>query len=174
MNYQTWLATMPKEFTEDALWKMEVYRLASFAGDIAWPDVTRLMQDRRTLSLSDQLYRAVGSVSANYSEGYSRSSHKDQVRFYEYSLGSARETRGWYWKGRHVLGESVTLHRVQLYTQIIRHLLIIIPAERGSVLHEEPPQYLASKPTPDLDELLANVPMPLDATRNTQHVMPHA
>ena len=65
MNYQTWLAGMPKEFADDALWKMEVYRLAMFAGDIAWADATKLTQDRRTLSLSDQLFRSVGSVSAN-------------------------------------------------------------------------------------------------------------
>ena len=164
MNYHKWLATIPKEFTEDALWKMEVYRLALFAGDIAWLDVTKLMQDRRTLSLSDQLYRAVGSISANYSEGYSRSSNKDQVRFYEYSLGSARESRNWYWKGRQVLGEKVALHRIQLLTQIIRHLLRIIPAERGHELHEDPPPYLTGSETIALSELLSDVPLPLEAT----------
>lgn len=164
MSYQEWLATIPKEFTEDALWKMEVYRLALFAGDIAWLDVTKLMQDRRTLSLADQLYRAVGSISGNYSEGYSRSSNKDQVRFYEYSLGSARESRNWYWKGRHVLSEKVALHRIQLLTQIIRHLLRIIPAERGHELPEAPPPYLASIETLTLDELLTHVPLPISAT----------
>jgi four helix bundle protein len=163
MNYQTWLATIPKEFTDDALWKIEVYRLALFAGDIAWPDVTKLMRDRRTLSLSDQLYRAVGSVSANYSEGYSRSSRKDQVRFYEYALGSAREARGWYWKGRHVLGEAVALHRIQLLTHIVRHLLNIIPAERGYALREEPPPYLVASEVSPLEDLLTNVPLPPEA-----------
>lgn len=164
MNYQEWLNTIPKEFTEDALWRMEVYRLALFAGDIAWLDVTKLMQDRRTLSLSDQLYRAVGSVSGNYCEGYSRSSNKDQVRFYEYSLGSARESRNWYWKGRQVLGEKVALHRIQLLTQIIRHLLRIIPAERGHELHEDAPPYLAGAETITLNELLTDVPLPSIAT----------
>ena len=164
MNYQSWLATIPKEITDDALWKMEVYRLALFAGDIAWPDVTKLMQDRRTLSLSDQVYRAVGSVSANYSEGYSRSSRKDQVRFYEYALGSAREARGWYWKGRPALGENVAIHRIQLLTHIVRHLLNIIPAERGYALHEAPPPYLANVPVPDLSALLSNVPLATSPT----------
>jgi four helix bundle protein len=121
------------------------------------------MQDRRTLGLSDQLYRAVGSISANYSEGYSRSSHKDQVRFYEYSLGSARESRNWYWKSRHVLGEAVAMHRIQLLTQIIRHLLRIIPAERGYALREDSPPYLTTE-TIELDELLTNVPLPPAAT----------
>ncbi|MFN8404533.1 MAG: four helix bundle protein [Anaerolineales bacterium] len=38
-------------------------------------------------------YEAVGSVGANISEGYSRSSGKDRARFYEYALGPARESR---------------------------------------------------------------------------------
>jgi hypothetical protein len=63
---------------------MEVYRLALFAGDLAWHDVSRLIKDGRTRSLADQLYRAIGSMSANIAEGYSRRSVKDQARFYEY------------------------------------------------------------------------------------------
>jgi four helix bundle protein len=52
------------------------------------------------LGLSDQLYEAVGSVSANLAEGYSRGTGKDRARFYEYALGSARESRDWYFKAR--------------------------------------------------------------------------
>ncbi|HMP84035.1 MAG TPA: four helix bundle protein [Verrucomicrobiota bacterium] len=172
MNYQQWMATVPAAITGDALWKMEIYRVSLFACDVSWKDVTRLAQDRRTLDLSGQLYRAVGSVSANFAEGYSRSSHKDQVRFYEYSLGSARESRNWYFTGRHVLGETVAVHRIQLFTQIIRHLLTIIPAERGFELHDAPAAYLESWPMPEMEQLLAsipNTPQMLDATRNTQH-----
>jgi four helix bundle protein len=162
MNYQEWISTVPNEFTMDALWRMEVYRLALFTGDLAWHDVTKLMRDRRTPGLSAQLYEAAGSIGANISEGYSRSSHKDQARFYEYSLGSARESRTWYWKGRHVLGETVALHRIQLLTHIIRHLLNIIPAERGHALREEPPPYLTDNSLTALNELLTHVPMPPD------------
>jgi len=97
-----------------------------FLGDISWPDVTRLVRDARTVSLADQLYRAVGSIDANLAEGYSKSSRKDRVRFYEYSLGSARESRGWYWKGRHVLGDKVTAHRMELLSELIRLLLAMI------------------------------------------------
>ncbi|HXU39650.1 MAG TPA: four helix bundle protein [Blastocatellia bacterium] len=103
---------------------MEVYRLSLFAGDLAWEDATKLMRDRRTRRLSDQLYRAVGSVSSNISEGYSRSTGRDRALFYSYALGSGREGRDWYYKGRHVLGESVTSHRLDLMTQIIRMLLV--------------------------------------------------
>ena len=107
-----------------------------------------MAQDKRTVSLSDQLYRAVGSVSANIAEGYSRRSGKDQARFYEYSLGSAREARGWYYQGRHVLSESIAMHRIRLLTSIIRLLLTIIPAERGYKLAEEQDSYDVTNLTP--------------------------
>lgn len=38
--------------------------------------------------------------------------------------------------GRHVLGESVTNHRLDLMTQIIRILLVMIPNQRGESLRE--------------------------------------
>ena len=65
MNFNDWLTTVPETITGDSLWKMEAYRLGLFAADIGWHDVTKLMQDKRTLDLSDQLYRALGSISAN-------------------------------------------------------------------------------------------------------------
>ena len=93
------------------------------------------------IALSDQLNRALGSISANIAEGYSRSSVKDQARFYEYALGSARESRDWYYKARHVLGEAITGDRLELLTRVIRLLLVIIPHQRGSFVREDEEQY---------------------------------
>jgi len=155
MTYEEWLASMPSELTDDALWRMEVYRLAVFASDLAWHDVSKLAKDKRTVSLSDQLYRAVGSIAANIAEGYSRRSGKDQARFYEYGLGSAREARGWYFQGRYVLSEAVAMHRIKLLTKIIRLLLTIIPSERGYRVREKRVIYDVSP-----RDLLDNPPMP--------------
>lgn len=162
MNFSEWLRTVPAAITGDALWTVEAYRLALFAADLGWSDCTKLMQDRRTLSLSDQLFRAVGSVGANISEGYSRGSGKDRARFYEYSLGSSRESRHWYYEGRHVLGEAVTAHRLSLQTQITRLLLTMIPDQRGYALGEDPVPYgtPSGNVSPDLNELLNEVPLP--------------
>ena len=170
MTYREWLASVPKEITQDVLWRMEVYRLSLFSGDLAWHDATRLMQDRRTLKLSDQLYSAVGSISANIAEGYSRGSHKDQARFCEYALGPAREARNWHFEGRHILAEPVSTHRISLLTQIVRHLLNVTPAERGYAMKEESLPCFMVPGNSDVEVLLINVPMPetaLDATRNT-------
>lgn len=96
------------------------------------------MQDRRTRGLSDQLYRSLGSISTNIEEGFSRRTGKDRARFYEYALGSARESRGWYFKGRHVLGRKVVVHRIEFLTQIVRLLLTMVPEQRrdGQTLRE--------------------------------------
>ena len=137
MDYEEWEKTVPKAITSDPLWKIEAYRLALFAADLGWLDVTKLMGDRRTVSLADQMYRALGSIGSNIGEGYSRGTGRDRARFYEYSLGSTRESRDWYYKGRHVLGESVVAHRLNLLTQIARLLLVMIPDQRGKYLREE-------------------------------------
>jgi four helix bundle protein len=167
MNYDEWERSVPQEITGDSLWKMEAYRLGLFAGDVGWHDVTKLMRDKRTLDLSGQLYRALGSISANLAEGYSRGTGKDRARFYEYALGSARESRDWYYEGRHVLGETTTKHRLSLLTQVIRLLLTMIPQQRGRILREQGISYQSDtdKPAPTvnretLDTMLQAIPLP--------------
>ena len=84
MDYAEWERTVPEAITSDPLWRVEAYRLALFAADPGWHDVTKLMSYRRTLSLADQMYRALGSIGSNIGEGYSRGSGRDRARFYEY------------------------------------------------------------------------------------------
>lgn len=156
MTYEEWLATVPEAFKADALWRVEAYRLSLFAGDLGWPDVTKLMRDRRVVDMSDQLYRALGSISANIAEGFSRDSHKEKARFYEYALGSARESRDWYYKARHILGPEVTQHRIELLTQIIRLLLKMIPSQRQQALKEDEIEYQTST------DWYADAPLPMN------------
>jgi four helix bundle protein len=160
MDYRTWEEGVPRAITGDALWNVTAYRQALFLGDLCWRDVTKLTGDRRTWSLTGQLYRAVGSVSANLAEGYSRGTGKDRARFYEYALGSARESRDWYYKGRHILGDDVVAHRIGLVTEIIRLLLTMIPQQRGRSLREPKPAYETT--SGQLERLLDDAPMPKD------------
>jgi four helix bundle protein len=165
MNYQDWEQEMYPEIAGDSLWKMEVYRLALFMADIGWHDVSQLMNDKRTIKLSDQLYRALGSIGANVSEGYSRGTGKDRARFYEYALGSARESRGWYFNARHILGKAVVQHRIQLLTQVIRLLLAMVPQQRGKILREAEIVYTADGNLLEIDPanlptLLHEIPLP--------------
>lgn len=164
MNYQEWEPTVSEAIKADSLWKMTAYRLALFLSDLGWHDATRLMQDRRTIGLADQLYRALGSIGANLAEGYSRGTGRDRARFYEYALGSARESRDWYYKARYILGDTVAQHRMDLITQVIRLLLTMIPQQRQGVMREESGAYHVE---PDettepgsLVRLLQAVPLP--------------
>lgn len=141
MKYSDWEASVPKDIRDDVLWSVEVYRLGLFVAIIGWHDVTKLVEDKRTRSLADQLYRALGSISANIAEGYSRSTDKDRARFFEYALGSARENRDWYYKSEPILQETVVLHRISTLTQIIRLLLTALNNLRTRTIREEPEQY---------------------------------
>jgi len=87
------------------------------------------------------LYRAVGSIGANLAEGYSRGTGRDRARFYEYALGSARESRDWYYKARHLLGDDVTQHRLELAARVTQLVLTMIPQQRGTVLREDEAAY---------------------------------
>jgi len=164
MEYEDWEQSVSEEIKGDSLWKMQGYRLGLFAAMIGWSDVTKLAQDRRTQSLSDQLYRALGSISANLAEGYSRGSGKDRARFYEYALGSARESRDWYCKSQPILGETVVQHRLQLLGHIIRLLLTMIPQQRGYVLRDASTPYASDDASPLPDPIFIflrqEVPLP--------------
>jgi four helix bundle protein len=130
MTYAEWEAEVPRAIRDDTLWKIEAYRLGLFLSDLAWHDTGNLLKDRRMFSVADQLFRAVGNISSNVGEGYSKSSGKDRARFYEYALGSAREARDWYFKARHAADPLVIEHRIELTTQIIRLTLTMAANER--------------------------------------------
>ncbi len=150
MNYAEWLNTVPSEIANDPIWKLEVYRLALFADDIGWEDVLKLSQERLMLSVADQLHRSLGSISANLTEGYSRNKGLDRARFFEISLGSARESRDWYYKSRHILPEEVVKHRMELMTRIISMLVPMISHQRKHSIREGQAEYNISSHPSDI------------------------
>lgn len=129
MKFNNWTEEIPADIKEDAVWTLKVYRISLFMSDLSWVDIQPII-DRKLFSLSDQLYRSTGSISANITEGYSRRSHKEQARFYEIALGSAREAKDWYFKSRHVLGKNISHHRIRILTKIIKLLLVMINERR--------------------------------------------
>lgn len=157
MNYVEWLKSVPPEITNDPIWKLEVYRLALFAGDIGWQDVLTLSKNKLMYSIADQLHRSLGSISANLTEGYSRSKGLDRARYIEISLGSARESRDWYYKSKQALSPEVIKHRMGLTTHIIAMLTSMIPHQRKNAIREEQALYLTHLSTFSID---SEIPMP--------------
>src|SRR3954465_10569261 len=88
MNYEEWLRNVPTTISRDPVFRRTDYRIASYLADEAWEDCNRLDAHSVTRQIAGQLYRAIGSISANISEGYSRSSGRDRARILEYALGS--------------------------------------------------------------------------------------
>lgn len=154
-TYGDWLGNVPAEITHDPIWKLEVYRLAFFASDIGWEDARALYSKPLTRELADQLYRALGSISANLTEGFSRSRPLDRARYFEIALGSARESKDWYYRARHVLAPEVVQHRITLLAQIVGMLTNLIPQQRSRAFREQQPEYGSP-----VTALADTVPMP--------------
>lgn len=129
-TYDDWLTQIPKSITQDPLWEFETYRKALFLSDLAWLDSEKLLADPRGKRTAWQLIESAGSIAANIEEGYGRGFGKDYARFLRIALGSARETRGWYFRGRHVLDEEVVKHRMELANEIIANLVITSDQQR--------------------------------------------
>jgi len=124
MTYEEWQEDVPDGIQGDPLWDMEAYRLALFLHDLAWVDCEGMLKDPRGRAIAGQLIRSAGSISANIEEGYGRGFGRPFALFLRYSLGSARETRGWYYRGRKLLSKKVVEHRCSLLSQVTALLIV--------------------------------------------------
>jgi four helix bundle protein len=74
---------------------------------------------------------AVGSISANVEEGYGRGFEgKERLYFLRIALGSARESKGWYYRARKLLPPEVLEHRLMLANEVIALLVTEIKRMR--------------------------------------------
>ena len=81
-------------------------------------------------AVAQQLIRSAGSITANIEEGYGRGYGKDRLRFLKFSLGSARESKGWYYRARNLLSSEVLTHRHSLISEVIA--LIVTELQNSS------------------------------------------
>lgn len=129
-NFEEWVAQVPESIKRDSLWEFSTYRHALFLADLAWKDGEKFLADVRGKAIAWQLLDSAGSVAANIEEGYGRGFDKGYARFLRIALGSARETRGWYYRGRHILETSVLEHRLGLLNDIIASLVLVSEQQR--------------------------------------------
>ena len=131
-EYIAWLRTVPTDFTADPLWRMSAYRYSLFLMTKSQDDLAFVLRCQETRALADQLIRAIGGISANIEDGYSRSSGRERAHFYEYSLSCSREGRGWYFRCGRAFPPKILTARLTLLTQIVRILTAVVPDERTS------------------------------------------
>ena len=122
-TYEEWVQQIPKNLSSDPLWAFETYRKALFFADLAWCDCEKLVEHSLGKGMAWQLVTSAGSIAANIEEGFGRGFGKDYARFLRIAMGSARESRGWYWRGRHGLEPRVVYHRMALADEIIAGLV---------------------------------------------------
>lgn len=79
--------TTIQSFTDLEAWK-EAHKLV-----VMIYQVTKSFPNEEQFGLTNQLRRAVISITSNIAEGFSRGSYRDRVRFYEMSLGSLTEVQ---------------------------------------------------------------------------------
>ena len=119
MKYTEWLAIVPDDLKNDSLWQFNLYPKTVFLYDLLWEDCECLMKDVRGRAIAEQIIRSGGSISANIEEGFGRGFGAEFAYFLRVALGSARETRGWYYRARRLLKPEVLEHRLGLLDEII-------------------------------------------------------
>ncbi|MCB0098207.1 MAG: four helix bundle protein [Caldilineaceae bacterium] len=122
-NFEEWLEQVPDFVKRGPPWDFAIYQKALFLSDLAWFDAEKLLAAAQGRSMAWQLVSAAGSVPANIEEGYGRGYGKDYARFLRISLGSARETQGWYIRSRHIFSPELVEHRYNLLAEIISGLI---------------------------------------------------
>ena len=123
MRFEDWLDNVSIHIKHDPLWNLVVYQKALFFSDIVWHDCELLLKHELGHPIVRQLIRSAGSISANMEEGFGPGYGKDYGRFLKTALGSAHESRGWYFRGRHLLKPAVLDHRMELLRTIIAGLI---------------------------------------------------
>jgi four helix bundle protein len=131
VTYEAWVEEVHQRVKEEPTWQNLGYRKALFLYDLAWRDCERMTEDRRGRAVAGQLIRSAGSISANVEEGHGRGYGKQRNWFLTVSVGSARETKGWYWRARKLLSEDVLEHRLALVDEVISLLVHELKRQRS-------------------------------------------
>ncbi len=92
-------------------------------------------------NLPNQLYRANGSISLNIAEGDSIGTGIHNARIDEYSLGSHRKVRDWYYNGRHIPGNKILDHLLSVFTKLFKLLPIMVPGQRYDSVNKPTENY---------------------------------
>jgi four helix bundle protein len=137
LDFTAFEASPPVQYAGDPIWNTRMFRMAAYLGARCTSDVARL-GPLVTLQVAHQFARAVASIEANLAEGFSRSGSGDQLRFYTYALGSAREALAWIgtldepeWPPRTVYVDLLVQIRRQLLTAIRRMRLASAEMQMG-------------------------------------------
>jgi four helix bundle protein len=118
-GYETWERGVHSRIQAESIWGFYGYRKALYAYELAWQDCDALQSDGRGKAIAQQLIRCVGSISANLEEGHGRGYGKQRDWFFRVATGSARESKGWYWRAKPLLTPDTIDARLALLDEVI-------------------------------------------------------
>jgi four helix bundle protein len=130
MTYEEWEKTIPDAVKNDPVWQFYAYRKALFVYDLMWDDCAPLLHDPRGRGVVEQLTRSLGSISANIEEGYGRGYGKERNYFLRVAIGSARESKGWYFRARRLISPDALKNRLALLDDTISLLVTELNRQR--------------------------------------------
>jgi four helix bundle protein len=122
-EFRIWESRATEGQRGDPVWRFHAYRVALFMLDRVGRDARALKLQRALPFQTDQLLRAVASISANVAEGLGRQSAAERSRFFGIALGSLRESETWYHAVADELPDGVVEQRFEQLTEL-RRLLI--------------------------------------------------
>jgi four helix bundle protein len=131
MTFEEWEAGVHERVKREPVWGFWGYRKALFFYELVWRDCEKLMRDMRGKAVARQLIRSAGSISANIEEGHGRGYGKQRNWFFTVSIGSARESKGWYWRASHLISDKVLDHRLALADEVIALLVTELSRQRS-------------------------------------------
>jgi four helix bundle protein len=148
MTSDEWEATVPAGLKSDAVWRVQAFRLGSYIGAVSVDDAEIVATRPWLLKSAAQLSSAGGSIPANITEGYSRLSPKDRIRFYEYALGSVNEAKSRYVTLSRRFDPALVDSRLEVLTSIARLVLKMIHSGRLKPPPPTDPDDPSSPPSP--------------------------
>jgi four helix bundle protein len=122
-EFLAWEQTVPPSVTGDSVWRFHTYRVALYLVDLAERDSAHIRRAHPSSALSDQLVRAVTSISAHIAEGLGRPTSADRSRCIGDALGSLRESTSWYRSARSRLPIGTAYVRFEQLAELRRLLL---------------------------------------------------
>jgi four helix bundle protein len=126
-----WERGCPDAITSDLIWKLHAYRAAFFLLDLARADIRIGAKRGLDRDIAAPLLDSAASISANISEGYSRGTRADRLRFLGYALGSLRESISWYRAAADFLPPGASDQRLCVIARIRPLLLGLIKSTRA-------------------------------------------
>jgi len=130
LSYEEWLLTVDKMVTRWSMWRLEVYRLSMYLGELAFLDLDRILAQQPAFEGGDFILQA-SKIGAKIAFGHGPGFRTIQLEGFNEALESAWAARQWYEVVSDWLGVERTRHRLQIIDIVTNNLLLLTQVPHG-------------------------------------------